>query len=295
MSNLKNSKITYFHFKMIGIFSGQKVIHNTFLNLIGLHVFRILLARFLFSIRSMLIFSELTEDQKILRKEGIIIIKNFLPNEKFKAIKYEFEHAKKFDGTDSEINDGDSIWTRRKFNRIQYSKLSNTNDFLSDVRLLDLVSAGEARKITPDAVWFDEMYYPEKKIKGKHEEANAELLHIDVFYHAHKSMYFMEDVCDENGPFNFSPGSQHLSVKRLWFEYKKSIGYKKPENAGFQANKKDEKKLKLKNIKAVVPANTLVVFDGCAFHKRGNALVGSKRSAIFLQFRYNPFSLKTQI
>jgi len=61
-----------FHVKMDGIFSGQKVIHNTFLNLIGLHVFRILLSRFLFSIRSMLIFSELTEDQKILRKDGII-------------------------------------------------------------------------------------------------------------------------------------------------------------------------------------------------------------------------------
>ena len=284
-----------FHVKMDGIFSGQKVIHNTFLNLIGLHVFRILLSRLFYSIRTMLLFSELSDDQKTLRQDGIIIIKNFLPNEKFRAIKHEFENAKNFDGTDSEINDGDSIWTRRKFNRIQYSKLSNTNDFLSDVRLLDLISVGEARKVTPDAIWFDEMYYPEKKIAGKHEAANAELAHVDVFFHAHKSMYFIDDVSDEDGPFNFSPGSQHLSVKRLWFEYKKSIGHKKPENAGFQANEKDRIFLGLKNIKAIVPANTLVVFDGCAFHKRGDALVGSKRSAIFLQFRYNPFSLKTII
>jgi|SaaInlV_130m_DNA_3_1039695.scaffolds.fasta_scaffold21625_2 hypothetical protein len=284
-----------FHVKMDGIFSGQKVIHNTFLNLIGLHVFRILLSRLFYSIRSMLIFSELSDDQKTLRQDGIIIIKNFLPNEKFRAIKHEFENAKNFDGTDSEINDGDSIWTRRKFNRLQYSKLSNTNNFLSDSRLLDLISVGEARKVTPDAIWFDEMYYPEKKIAGKHEAANAELAHIDVFFHAHKSMYFIDDVSDEDGPFNFSPGSQHLSVKRLWFEYKKSIGHKKPENSGFQANEKDRIFLGLKNIKAIVPANTLVVFDGCAFHKRGDALVGSRRSAIFLQFRYNPFSLKTII
>ena len=284
-----------FHVKMDGIFSGQKVIHNTFLNLIGLHVFRILLSRLFYSIRSMLIFSELSDDQKTLRQDGIIIIKNFLPNEKFRAIKHEFENAKNFDGTDSEINDGDSIWTRRKFNRLQYSKLSNTNNFLSDSRLLDLISVGEARKVTPDAIWFDEMYYPEKKIQGKHETANAELSHVDVFFHAHKSMYFIDDVSDEDGPFNFSPGSHHLSVKRLWFEYKKSIGHKKPENSEFQATEKDRIFLGLKNIKAIVPANTLVVFDGCAFHKRGNASVGSKRSAIFLQFRYNPFSLKTQI
>jgi hypothetical protein len=284
-----------FYIKMNGIFSGQKVIHNTFLNLIGLHVFRILLSRLFYSIRSMLIFSELSDDQKTLRQDGIIIIKNFLPNEKFQAIKHEFENAKNFDGTDSEINDGDSIWTRRKFNRLQYSKLPNTNNFLSDSRLLDLISVGEARKVTPDAIWFDKMYYPEKKIQGKHETANAELSHVDVFFHAHKSMYFIDDVCDEDGPFNFSPGSQHLTVKRLWFEYKKSIGHKKPENSEFQANEKDRIFLGLKNIKAIVPANTLVVFDGCAFHKRGNASVGSKRSAIFLQFRYNPFSLKTQI
>jgi hypothetical protein len=285
-----------FYIKMSGIFSGQKIIRNTFLNLIGLQVFRILLSRFLYSIRSMLIFSELTEDQKILRKDGIIIIKNFLPDEKFQGIKNEFKNAKNFNGTDSEINDGNSIWTRRKFNRIQYSKLSNTNDLLTDVRLLDLISVGEARKvIPPDAVWFDKIYYPEKKIDGKNDASHVELFHLDTFFHSLKSMYFIDDVRDENGPFNFSPGSQHLSVKRLWFEYKKSIGHNKQENRDLEANEKDRIFLGLKNIKAIVPANTLVVFDGCAFHKRGDALIGSKRSAIFLQFRFNPFSLKTII
>lgn len=280
---------------MTGIFSGEKVIHNTFLNLLGLHVFRILVARFFYSLRSMLLFSKLTEEQKILRKDGIVIIKNFFPNDKFEAIKNEFKNAKNFDGIDSEIIDGDSIWTRRKFNRVQYANLPNTKDLLSNPRLLDLIHAGEARRVTPDAVWFDEVYYPDKKIIGKHEAACPELLHLDIFYHAHKAMYFIDDVRDEDGPFNFSPGSHHLSLKRLWFEYKKSVGHKKPENAGFQANEKEKSFLGLKNFKAAVPANTLVVFDGCAFHRRGDASVGSKRSAIFLQFRYNPFSLETQV
>ena len=60
------------------VFSDIKFIDNHFLNLLGLHVFRILLAHFFFSIRTFLFFSNLTEEQKTLRKNGIIIIENFI-------------------------------------------------------------------------------------------------------------------------------------------------------------------------------------------------------------------------
>ena len=69
------------------IFSDIKFIDNSFLNILGLHVFRILIAHCFFSIRSFLFFSNLTEEQKILRKNGIIIIKNFFPDSKFESIK----------------------------------------------------------------------------------------------------------------------------------------------------------------------------------------------------------------
>lgn len=281
--------------KMTGVFSGEKLIHNTFLNLLGLQVFRILVGRFFYSLRTMLLFSKLTEEQKILRKDGIIFIKNFFPNDKFEALKNEFENAKNYDGTDSEINDGESILTRRKFNRAQYANLPNTKDLLSNSRLLDLIHAGEARKVTPNAVWFDSINHSENKTMIKHEIADAELLHWDTFFHLHKVFYFMSDVTDEAAPLNFSPGTHHLSLKRLWFEYKKSVTYKKQKGALFQVNEREKSFLGLKNIKAIVPANTLVVFDGCAFHRRGDFSVGTKRSQIFLAFRYNPFSLKTQM
>ena len=282
--------MSQFYTKMNGIFSGQKSINNTFLNLIGLHIFRILVGRFFYKIRSRMMFSEFTKEQKILRKDGIIIIKDFFPDDKFKAIKKEFDNVKNNDGFYSEIIDGDSIWTRYKFNRSQFVNIPNAINLLSDPRVIELIYAGEARQVTPNAIWFDEVSYPEKKIKNKHESAKAEGLHVDVFYHAHKAMYFMNDVRDEDGPFNFSPGSHHLFFKRLWFEYKKSI-----TNSDLIATEKEESILGLKNIEASVPANTLVIFDGCGFHKRGDASIGGKRSAIFLQFRYNPFSLKIQI
>lgn len=276
--------------KMNGIFSGQKVIPNYILNLLGLHVFRILVADFFYNLRTMLLFPKLTEEQKILRKEGIIFIKNFLPNEQFESIKNEFENAKNFEGVDSETIDGDSIWSRRKFNRVQYANLPITKSLISNPRLLNLINSAEARKVTVNAVWFDQVTYPDKKIKDKHNTAMAEMCHIDIFYNAHKVFYFMYDVMDEHGPLNFVPRSHHLSLKRLWFEYEKSIGDKP-----LVANEREQSFLGLKPIKAIVPANTLVIMNGRAFHRRGDAIVGSKRSNIFLQFRYNPFSLKTHV
>ena len=284
-----------FSVKMMGIFSGQKVVQSHLLNLLGLHICRILVARFFYSLRTMLLFSKLTEEQKILRKDGIIMIKNFLPNDKFESLKNEFENAKNFDGTDSETIDGDSIWSRRKFNRVQYANLPNTKTLLSNLRLLNLINSAEARKVTVNAVWFDEVNYPDKKVKDKHKAAMAELWHLDVFYNSHKVFYFMYDVMDEHGPLNFAPESHRLSLKRLWFEYKKSVEVVKTESDSFQANERERSFLGLKNIKAIVPANTLVIMNGCAFHRRGDAIVGSKRSNIFLQFRYNPFSLKIQM
>ena len=290
-------KMTHIHEKMTGIFSGEKIIDNNILNLFGLQVFRILLTRFLHNLRATILFSDLSEEQKILRKDGIVFIKNFLPNDKFEALKNEFNNAKNLGGIYSEVKDEDSLITRHKFSsKIIDANLPITKDFLSNQHLLDLVYAGEARKVTPNAAWFDEISHSENKT-GKPKPANAEKLHYDLFYHSIKVFYFMSDVSEKSAPFNFSPGTHHLSLKRLWIEYKKSITYKKLKYSFLQINDNEKSFLGLENnnIKAIVPANTLVIFDGLAFHRRGDFSVGKKRSQIYLSFRYNPFSLKTQI
>ena len=273
------------------IFSDIKFIDNYFLNLLGLHIFRILVAHFFFSIRTFLFFSNLTEEQKTLRKNGIIIIENFFPNTKFESIKNEFNNCKNYDGTDLEIPDGDSLWIRRKFGRKQYPKLPNTKDFVLNQKILDLVSAGEARKVSFDAVWFDQVSHVNSKTIDSQKE-----LHTDIFYNNHKVFYFLSEVKDEDGPLNVAIGSHRFSIKRLWFEYKKSNSFdkdqKKEELGSFRVTEKDFSFLKLDNFKAIVPANSLVIVNTCAFHRRGDSSIGSKRSALFLQFRSNPFRLK---
>lgn len=280
---------------MKGIFSGEKFIKSYFLNMLGLHILRILISQLFYFMRSAILFPKLTDEQKILRKDGIIFINNFLPHDEFESIKSEFENSKNFDGVDSSIEEGDSIWSRRKFNRSQYIIMPGIKKLFSNSRLLNLIYAGESRIVPVSAVWFDTISYPEKKIEGKHQEASAELRHSDIFYPSIKVFYFPYDVKDEDGPLNFSPGSHHFTTKRLWFEYRKSIEISKTNDDYLHVNDDEKQFLKLKNIKAIVPANTLVVINGVAFHKRGDAIVGAKRSVIFTQFRYNPFSLKTKI
>lgn len=284
-----------FSISMKGVFSGEKFIKNYFLNLLGLHVFRILISQLFYAIRTTILFSKLTDEQKILRKDGIIFINDFLPKEEFESVKKEFENLKSFVGVDTVYEEGDSIWSRRKFNRSQYTNMHGTKKLFSNSRLLDLIYAGESRIVPVSAVWFDTVSYPERKTEGKHQYASAELLHSDIFYPSIKVFYFPYDVKDEDGPLNFSPGSHHFNARRLWLEYKKSIELSKTGNDYLQLTDNEKQFLKLKNIKAVAPANTLVVMNGVAFHRRGDAVVGAKRSVVFTQFRYNPFSLKTKI
>jgi len=281
---------------MNGIFSGEKFIRNYFFNLFGLHIFRIVVSQLFYTIRNAKLFRKLSDEQKTLRKDGIIFINNFLSEEEFESVKNEFENSKNFVGVDSSIEEGDSIWSRRKFNRSQYMVMPGTKKLLLNSRLLELIYAGESRIVPISAVWFDTISYPEKKNEGKHQEASAELLHSDIFYPSIKVFYFPYDVKDEDGPLNFSPGSHHFTLRRLWLEYRKSIELSKTKDDDYlHVNDVEKEFLKLKNIKAIVPANTLVVMNGLAFHRRGDAIVGAKRSVVFTQFRYNPFSLKTKI
>jgi len=274
-----------------GVFSGDKFIHNSLLNFFGLHVFRIILAHIFYNIRTILISSKLSEEQKILRKDGIIIIKNFLPNEKFEGLKNEFKNSRDFDGSDVKIPDGDSLWIRRKFSQKQITNLHNTKEFLINSRLLDLVSSAEARKVSFNSIWFDEVSHVDNK-----KMDSQKVLHSDIFYHNHKVFYFISDVKEEDGPLNVAIGSHRFSLKRLWFEYKKSIsdekGVEKKDKGSFRVDEKEKSFLGLKIVKAIVPANSLVIVNTCAFHSRGISSIGSKRLAMFLQFRHNPFSLK---
>lgn len=272
------------------VFSGEKFIHNKLLNIFGLHLIRFLLAHFFYNVRTKKFFPTLTPNQEIIRNDGIVIIKNFLSKEHFEKLKQEFQNIEKFEGNHYVVTDGDSYWKRHQFTPRQWKKIPYTNRMLNDSRIFEIVKAAEARnEISIDDIWFDDITCIENSEIDSQKE-----LHRDVFYHTHKAWFFLDEVKEENGPLTVLPSSHRLSFKRAFFEYKKSIFHKKEMDDSFRINEQ-EKKQWLQEVKAIVPANSLVVANVSAFHKRGNFKVGAKRTAIFFSFRHNPFTIKPEL
>jgi hypothetical protein len=280
--------------KMSGIFSGQKFIKNDLLNILGLHIFRILIANLCFNIRSKKLFFKLTKEQKLLRTDGVIVIHNFLPQNEFEGLKKEFDNQKDYEGNEKIIKNGDSTWVRRKFSKRHYEKMPYTKKFLTNQKLLDFLNTAESRQLSIPAVWFDTVSY-EKRVSGIQNSSEVETFHSDISFPSHKVFFLTHDVKSEDGPLTFCPGSNKFSLRRLWLEYKKSNEKNRTEKDSFYTiNKKEESFLKLKIVKGIVPENTIIIMNGNTFHKRGSAISGAKRSMIFTQFRLNPFSLETK-
>ncbi len=280
--------------KMSGIFSGQKFIKNDLLNILGLHIFRILIANLCFNIRSKKLFFKLTKEQKLLRTDGVIVIHNFLPQNEFEGLQKEFDNQKDYEGNEKIIKNGDSTWVRRKFSKRHYEKMPYTKKFLTNQKLLDFLNTAESRQLSIPAVWFDTVSY-EKRVSGIQNSSEVETFHSDISFPSHKVFFLTHDVKSEDGPLTFCPGSNKFSLRRLWLEYKKSNEKNRTEKDSFYTiNKKEESFLKLKIVKGIVPENTIIIMNGNTFHKRGSAISGAKRSMIFTQFRLNPFSLETK-
>jgi len=272
------------------VFTGEKFIHNKILNIFGLHLFRFLLAHLIYNIRTRKFFPTLTDYQKRVRKDGIVIIKDFLSKDDFEKLKQEFQNIEKFDGNHYVIEDGDSYWKRHQFTPVQWKKIPHTNEMLNDPRIFEIIKAAEARnKIVIDDVWFEEI-----KCVNNSETDSQKAWHTDVFYHTHKVWFFLEDVKEENGPLTVLPGSHRFSIKRAWFEYKRSIFHRKDMDDSFRLNENEQKQW-LEEVKAIVPANSLVVASVCAFHRRGDFKIGAKRTSIFFSFRHNPFKSESEI
>jgi hypothetical protein len=279
---------------MSGVLSGQKFVKKKLLNLFGLHIFRILVANVYFNIRSKKLFSEFTNEEEILKTDGVIVIHDFLPLNEFEGLKNEFDNQKKYEGNEQIIDEGDSTWVRKKFSRRHFEKMPFTKKFLTNQKLLKFINIAESRILSIPAVWFDTVSY-EKRVSGIQNSSEVETFHSDISFPSHKVFFLIHDVKDEDGPLTFCPGSNKFSLRRLWLEYKKSNEYDRKENDAFYTiTKKEESFLKLNSIKGIVPKNTLIIMNGNIFHKRGNAIPGAKRSMIFTQFRFNPFSLETK-
>lgn len=245
---------------------------NHLLNYAGAQVLRVLLSSACHAFRGMLQPWPKTNLTTMLRKNGFILIPNFLSQTTFQQVKNEFFNSTDI-GSYTPIKDCDTRVERYTYSLDEWKRLPAVTKLLSDSLLVQTLEGAELKSIEIGDVWFDTIYYddPQKVASSQNQ------LHSDIFYTTHKVWFFIEPVKLEDGPLCFVPGTNQLSLKRLIFEYNKSINFKELTNYSFRVEPKDRTFFGCVEKALTCPENTLVIADTRGFHRRGDAKEGHTR------------------
>tara|TARA_A100001234_G_C12632796_1_gene388953 strand:+ start:263 stop:1156 length:894 start_codon:yes stop_codon:yes gene_type:complete len=270
------------------ILSKNHIIPSPVANKIGIPVIRTILSNLLIMIRRFKNCKPETSYEKKLIKDGIVVIPNFLPENEFNQLKKEFN---KIILQNNNINDGSKI--RSVINKENYVNFKAIENFAKNKQLIRLISVGEGRKVFKkiEKLILEKSFFGDSK---KDTDVNLKF-HADVHFHSHKVLYYMDDVVNENGPFNYCVGSHKNNFNRLWFELKRGqLKDSHIENWRLDNHHGDEffgnyyNKLMKNKYEVTGKANTLIIANVHGFHRRGDAIEGSNRSLIRIPFRYNP-------
>ncbi|MCO1334483.1 phytanoyl-CoA dioxygenase family protein [Microbulbifer sp. OS29] len=274
-------------------FKNNPILGNYWLNRCGLHVFRVLLAHFLFRFR-LLLLSPLvsSECRREFINNGYILKENFLPQVQFTRL---VEELNKFEGPVREVIEGTTV-TQRIF--MDFEERKRAPEFQRFVRneKLDRLMRFCSSKNRPPLFYIENLCNHENVDPRPDPQRD---LHADTFHPCVKAWLYIDDTSDKNGSYVYVSGSQRLTWQRLTWEYKESLeackkGVERASgrywDGSFRINKEDLDKMGCQVKKLSVPGNTLVVGNVYGFHCRGEALEKSNRMTIWMQARDNPFN-----
>ena len=120
-------------------------------------------------------------------------------------------------------------------------------------------------------------------------------LHRDTFFRALKFWYFLRPVDREHGPFEYVPGSHRLDRSRMRWEQATAdaaIRHQRQPDVSGSFRIKEDGLVALglpQPVSITCPSNTLVLADVFGFHRRGAALPGRERLALYGWNRPYPF------
>lgn len=299
---------------MFQIFSREKSfddpwVGSPLLNQMGLHVFRMKLARLCNGIRFMQ--SGLKDDTLVqaLRRDGYIQIHDFLPAPAFEAILAEAEESVRQSEHANPVKprieagfgekqqypwgfDRYDGGTLNRFINIDASNTPGIAQFCQDQRLEQLTKAVAGRPHKPHAIW---IYLTVHGDETQNED-DQKNLHRDTFFGSMKFWYFLHTVAKNQGPFAYVKGSNQLDEPRKKWERAqalKAIGNPEGEReSSFRIEESELPALGLNEPEILtVPANTLVLADTFGFHKRCQADIGARRLALYGNLRPHPYGL----
>jgi hypothetical protein len=115
-------------------------------------------------------------------------------------------------------------------------------------------------------------------------------LHKDTFHHTFKTWYYLDDVAAAHGPTQVVRGSHRTSLRRLRWEYARSLAAVDDAGHGSGGSFRiDDGELPALGLspphQVLCRSNSLVVVNTKAFHRRGNAPRDTVRRSLYANFR----------
>jgi hypothetical protein len=270
-------------YKYFSIFSMKACLDNLVLNILGIQVFRILVARGKLKLRRLFLYDRECEFSNILIKDGFVAIESFLSDEEFKALKEDTEIV--YSGKESKIIDPAYPEDLLMYS-YDDSLMKNFDSFkkLTENPLIKKIFKNVMVVEQHINNWnLQKLVYEDKS--DIYDSQN--ILHVDTFFTNLKLFFYLEDTGENDAPFKYSKGSHIFSFKRLKFDYLRSI--KNIREGAWAIKSSEYDQLNLDPKPAVFKANTLVLADVSGFHGRGTSHPGLIRKTVRASLRLSPF------
>jgi len=270
-------------------FKANPILGSKLLNILGLHVFRVLAAHMAAQFRWALLMPLMPRAyRKQFHDDGFILIENFISSDDAEKISREVGD---YSGDVRQMTQGDTATQRILLNKAALAQLPQTSEAIRNPTYRRYLAYAGAK-------WSHSIQYIQRIHNGYRGAAPdpQKNMHLDTFHPTIKAWLFLEDVTQAKGPFTYVRGSSRLTFKRLAWEYKRSIGAahindKYSEKGSLRASPADLAEMGLGQPEGITAkAGTLVIANTNGFHGRGQAEAGASRLEIWAYSRHNPFS-----
>ena len=272
------------------VFSRKKIIEIPLLNKMGVQVFRVLLAQFLFNFRSKFRYNpKFKNDVESFNENGALIKKDFLDSEVYAKAKQE---AIKAIEEEKHLAKEKCFGTNRKIliniHELPKEKYPTLHELVTREYFSHLFSAATRRNIDFKVIENGTIAQIEFLIQGDDSLEDVETqIHSDIFYNSYKAWLYMTNITKSHGPLTYFMKSRNNDKVKLRYEYRNSVR-KNPD----KSRRILQEELNERNLKETVldvNENTFVMADINGYHRRLKGEKGKERLAIIFRERGTPF------
>jgi hypothetical protein len=269
-------------------FRDNPLLGSATLNAWGLHAARRRLADTMGQHRRLSLANHLLPQEWARFEElGYFLRLDALPGERFAALRREIQKSRL---PAREMRQGGTVTRRIGLDDAWLGQMPVTRQFIKNraVRVLMHYAASYAGEPT----------FAVQTVLADPSSGDSDpqtLLHSDTFHPTAKAWLFLDDVGEDNGPFEYVPGSHRLTPQRLGWEREQSISAAHSSDpmhsqGSFRATEGDLYAMGLPSpVQMAVPANTLIIADTCGFHRRSPSPRPTCRVELYATLRRSPF------